>query len=95
MFHRSPSKDHDNLSNFCSKVYLLLTNINKNQLPYSILIGDSNLKFSKRCSSDKTNVLVLETNTITKSGDCSQVINKPTHFINRTSSCIGLFHSSK
>ena len=76
------------------KIYLLLTNVNKNQPAYSILIGDSNVKFSKRCSSDKTNVLGLETNTITKLGCCSQVINKPTHFINRTSSCIGLFHSS-
>ena len=72
----------------------MLTNINNNQAACSILIGDFNAKCSKWCSSDKNNIAGLEIENITTTADYSQLINKPTHFINGTSSCIDLIFSS-
>ena len=93
-FYRSPSQSHDELENFCSELNLLLTNINNNQPTCSILIGDFNAKCSKWCSSDKNNIAGLEIDNITTTAGYSQLINKPTHFINGTSSCIDLIFSS-
>ena len=93
-FYRSPNQSHDELENFCSELNLLLTNINNNQPAWSILIGDFNAKCSKWCSSDRNNVAGLEIDNITTTTGYSQLINKPTHFINGTSSCIDLILSS-
>ena len=62
----------------------------------SIILGDFNAKCLKWCSSDKTNRAGLEfvNNIITIVG-YSQVIIKPTHFVNDTSSCIDLQTLSK
>ena len=92
-FYRSPSQSHDELENFCSELNLLLTNIN-NKPACSIRIGDFNAKCSKWCSSDKNNIAGLEIVNITTTAGYSQLINKPTHFINGTSSCIDLIFSS-
>ena len=64
-FYRSPSQSHDELENFCSKLNLLLTNINNNRPACSILMGDFNAKCSKWCSSDKNNIASLEIDNIT------------------------------
>ena len=93
-FYRSTSQSHDKLENFRSELNLLLTNINNNQPACSILIGDFNTKCSKWCSSDKNNIVGLEIDSITTTVGYSQLINKPTHFINGTSSCIDLIFSS-
>ena len=92
-FYRSPSQSHDELENFCSELNLLLTNIN-NKPACSIRIGDFNAKCSKWCSSDKNNIAGLEIVNITTTAGYSQLINKPIHFINGTSSCIDLIFSS-
>ena len=89
-----PSQSHDEFENSCSELNLLLTNINNNQPACSILIGDFNAKCSKWCSSDKNNIAGLEMDNITTTAGYSQLINKPTHFINGTSSCIDLIFSS-
>ena len=83
--YRSPSQSHDELENFCSELNVLLTNINNNQPASSILVGDFNAKCSKWCSSDKNNIAGLEIDNITTTAGYSQLINKPTHFINGTS----------
>ena len=60
----------------------------------SILIGDFNAKSSKLCSSDKDNKAGCELDNITTSAGYSQMIDKPTHFINESSSYIDLIFSS-
>ena len=77
-----------------SELNLLLTNINNNQPACSILMGDFNAKYSKWCSSDENDIAGLEIDNITTTAGYSQLINKPTHFINGTSSCIDLIFSS-
>ena len=93
-FHRSRSQSHDELKNFFSELNLLLTNINNNQPAYSVLIGDFNAKCSKWCNSDKNNIAGLEVDDITTTAGFSQLINKPTHVIDGTFSCIDLIFSS-
>ena len=93
-FYRSPSQNHDEFENFCSELNLLLFNIKNNQPVCSILIGDFNAMCSKWCGSNKNNVAVLEIDNITTKPGYGQLINKPTHFINGTSSCIDLIFSS-
>ena len=81
-FYRSPSQSHDEFENFCSELNLLLTNINNNQPACSVLLGDFNAKCSKWCSSDKNNIAGLEIDNTTTTAGYSQLIKKPTHFIN-------------
>ena len=88
-FYRSPSQSHDELENFSSELNLLLKNINNNQPAFSILIGE----FNAKCSSDKNNIAGLEIDITTTAG-YNQLISKPTHFTNGTSSCIDLIFSS-
>ena len=92
--YRSPSQSHDEFEKFYSELNPLLTNIDNNQPSCSILIGDFNGKCSKWCSSDKNNVAGLEIDNITTTAGYSQLVNKPTHFINGTSFCIDLIFSS-
>ena len=93
-FYRSPSQSHDEFENFYLELNLLLTNINNNLPACSIVIGDFNAECSKWSSSDKNNIAVLEIDNITTTAGYSQLINKPTHFINGTSSCIDLIFCS-
>ena len=89
-FYRSPSQDHDELHNCCPELNLRLTNINNNQAAFSILKFDFNEKCSKWCRSDKNNIAGLKIDNTTTMSGYGQLINKPTHFINGTSSCIDL-----
>ena len=88
--YRSPNRNHEELENFVSNLDLLLSNINDNHPTCSILIGDFNAKSLKRCNSDKSNRAGIELDNITNSAGYSQLINKSTHFVNKTSSCIDL-----
>ena len=92
--YRSPNLNHEELENFSSNFHLLLSNINDNHTTCSILIGDFNAKSSRCCNSDKSIRASEELDSITKSAVYSQLINQPTHFVNKTSSCINLIFSS-
>ena len=88
------TENHEELENFSSNLDLLLSKINDNHPTCPILIGDFNAKSSKWCNSDKNNRAVMEFDNISTSAGYSQLINKPTHFVNKTSSCIDLIFSS-
>ena len=81
------SQSHDELERFCANFDLLLSNINNLYLNCSIVLGDFNTKCSKSCASDKNNTAGIKLNNIT-------TIDKSTHFINESSSCIDLIFSS-
>ena len=91
---RSPSQSHDGLERFCTTFDLLLSNINSLQPTCSIVLGDFNVKCSKWCASNKDNIAGVELDNITATSRYNQMINKPTHFINESSSCIDLILSS-
>ena len=92
--YRSPNQNHEELENFSPNLDLVLSNINDNHPTCSILIGYFNAKSSKWCNSDKSNRAGIELDNITTSAGYSQLINEPTHIINKTSSYIDLIFSS-
>ena len=75
-------------------MHLLLSNSNDNHPTCSIFVEDVNAKSSKWSNSDKNNRASIELDNITVSAGYSQLINEPTHFVNKTSSCIDLIFSS-
>ena len=60
----------------------------------SIITGDFNGKFSKWYSFDTSDNIGKELDTITSTVGYSQIIDKPTHFTNNSSSCIDLIFTS-
>ena len=92
--YRSPNQNHEELESFSSNLDLLISNINNNHPTCSILIGDFNVRSSKWCNSDQINRASRELDNITTSAGYSQLIYEPTHFINKTSSCVDLIFSS-
>ena len=91
---RSPSQSHEELESFCSSLDSRLFYINNQHPACSIVIGDFNGKCSKWCTSDKDNTAGLELDSIITTAGYSQMINKPTHFINESSPCINVIFSS-
>ena len=49
------------------------------------------MQSSKLCKRDKSNRADIELDNITTSAGYSQLINEPTHFVNKTSSCFDFF----
>ena len=87
-------QNHDELEHFCTNFDLLLSNINNLYSTCSIVLGDFNAKCSKWCASDKSNTTGIELDNITMTSGYNQMIDKPTHYINESSSCIDLIFSS-
>ena len=92
--YRSPSQNHDELERFFINFDLLLSSINNLHPNCSIVLDDFNAKYSKWCASDKNNTAGIELDSITMTSGYNQMIGKPTHFINESSSCIDLIFSS-
>ena len=62
-----------------------------NKLPiFSVITGDLNARCSKWCNKDITNLFDREIDTLTSSAGYKQIINKPTHIVNNSSSCTDL-----
>ena len=88
--YRSPSQNHDKLEDFCTKFDLLMSNIN-NEFPLcSIITGDFNVRCSRWWKNDITNSAGQEIDSLTSSVGYKQIIDKPTHVINNSMSCIDL-----
>ena len=86
----SPSQNQDEFKNFCTSFYILLSNIN-DELPLcSIVTGDFNARCSSWWKNDITNLEGQELDSLTLSAGYNQIIDKPTHVINTSMSCIDL-----
>ena len=92
--NRSPSQNDDELETFCSDQTFLIDNINKFQPSCSVLLGDFNTKHSKWCSAEKNNKAGIALENITATSGYNQIINKPTHLRNVSSSSIHLSFAS-
>ena len=91
--YRSPSQNNAKFETFCSDLTFHLNNIDKFQPSSSILLGDFYAKHSKWCSTDKNNKARIVLENITSTAGYNQIINRPTHFTNASSSCIDLTFS--
>ena len=78
----SPSQNHDEFEDFCTKFYLLISSLN-NELPlYSIITGDFNARCSRWWKNGITNSAGQEIDFLTSSAGYRKIIDKPTHVIN-------------
>ena len=88
--YRSPSQTQQERQNLCTNLDTLMDYIN-NGLPICLVITQYlNDRCSKCCNKDITNSVGREIDTLTSSAGYKQIINKPTHIVNNSSSCIDL-----
>ena len=88
--YRSPSQSQDQFENFCTTFDILLSQIN-DELPIcSIVTGDFNARYSRWWRNDVTNFAGKEIDFLILSAGYAQVIDKSTHVINKSKSCIDL-----
>ena len=88
--YRSTSQNQHGFENFCTNLDTLIDHIN-NELPTcSVLTGDFNARCSKWCNNDITNANGRALDTLASSLGYKQIINKPTHTVNNSFSCIDL-----
>ena len=88
--YRSPSRNQDELKNFCTDFDIALNKMN-DELPLcSIVTGDFNARCSRWWKNDITNLQGQELDSLTLSAGYNQIIDKPTHVINTYISCIDL-----
>ena len=86
----SPSQNHDEFEDFCTKLDLLMSSIN-DELPLcSVITGDFNARCSRWWKNDINNPAGQEIESLRSSAGYKQIIDKPTHVINNSMSCIDL-----
>ena len=85
-----PSQSQDGFENFCANFDIFLSQIN-DELPIcSIVTGDFNARCSRWWRNDIRNFAEKEIDFLTSSAGDTQIIDKPTHIINNSKSCIDL-----
>ena len=77
--YHSPTQNHDDFQNFCSKFDTLLDNINDEFPICSFVTGDFNARNSRWWKNDITNSAGLELDSLASSAGYTQIIDKPTH----------------
>ena len=92
--YRSPSQTQDEFEEFYNDLNLLLCNVNDVNATLSVITGDFNAKLSSWWSLDKNNAEGREINCLKSACVYSQLINKPTHVRNESSSCIDLIFAA-
>ena len=88
--YRFPSQIHDEFYDLRTKFDLLLSNVNHEFLLCSIATGDFNACCSIWSQNDITNSTGQEIDSSTSSTGYKQIIDKPTHVVNDSMSCIDL-----
>ena len=86
----SPGQNRDEFQNFYANFHTPLNNINDKFPICSFVTGDFNAPNSRWWKNDIINSVVLELDSLTLSAWYTQIIDKPTHGLNRSMSCIDL-----
>ena len=77
--YRSPSQNKDQYDEFCSRLYMLMSNINDKKALAFTIIGHFNARSKKWCSQDITNSQGSIADTLTSTSTYYQLINLPTY----------------
>ena len=88
--YRSPSQNHEEFQNFCAKFDTFLKNMNDEFPICSVVTGDFNSRSSGWWKNHITNSAGLELHSLTSSAGYTQIMDKPTHAVNSSMSCIDL-----
>ena len=89
-FNLHISFPNEELENFCANFDLLLSNINEEIPVHSIITGDFNAPSSNCWKNDITNSVGQELDSLISSTGYSQIVDKATHIVNNSMSCIDL-----
>ena len=92
--YRSSSQNCDQFSDFYKDFSILLSNINDHRPSCSVIVGHFNAKCSKWYRLDKKDAVSETLQTYTTTSGYSKLIDKPTHCVNGSSSCIDLIFTS-
>ena len=88
--YRSPRQNQDEFKNSSTNFDILLNNVN-DELPLcSIVTDDFNARYSRWRKNDTANLQGYELDSLTLLAGYNQIIDKPTHVINTSMSCIDL-----
>ena len=79
--YRSPSQNKDQYDEFCSRFYMLMSNINDEKALAFTIIGHFNARSKKWWSQDITNSQGSITDTLTSTSAYYQLINLPTYIL--------------
>ena len=88
--YRSPSQSQEEFEIFSTKFDILLRQINDEFPLCSIVTGDFNARCTNWRKDDITNSTGREIASLTSSAGYTQIIDKPTHVISNSVSCIDL-----
>ena len=92
--YRFPSQNREQIQSFCNSLDFLMNKISSLNATVLIITGDFNGKCSKWYSFVTSDNIGKELDTITSTAGYSQIIDKPTHFTNKSSSSIDLIFTS-
>ena len=88
VLYRSPSQSQDVFERFCDNFERILDNLAQNNPFLLVAIGHFNAKSTNWCANDQTSFDGNKIEHITSQFGFSQIINKPTHILDSSSSCI-------
>ena len=92
--YRSPSQTNGEFESFLKNFELTLDKIHEDN-PFMIsVLGDFNAKSNNWCKNDITSHEGSMIDAVTSNYGLQQLIQKPTHILNSSSSCIGLIFTS-
>ena len=93
--NRSPSQTQDKFEKYCLNFHLTLSNVNDASPFCSIVIRDFNARCRNWWAGDVKTNAGKELDSLTSTAGHTQLIDKPTHFFSRGSSCIDLIFCNK
>ena len=94
LLYRSPSQDFDEFTLFKRKWEETIININNCSPTMSVCIGDFNARNSNWWPEDTTNSQGIDLEELSSQYGLHQIIDKPTHILSDSASCIDLIFTS-
>ena len=93
--YRSPNQSQDDFESFVNNFELIIDAITANNPFLTIVLGDFNITSNLWFKGDKTSYEASKIDAITSRFGLKQLINKPTHLVADSPSCIDLIFTSQ
>ena len=93
--YRSPSQTSDDFEKFTDNFELTLDTLAESNSDLVVVLGDLNIKSKNWYINDKTTTEGAKIKFVTSQFGLHQIINEPTHVLEKSSSCIDLIFTSQ
>ena len=94
-FYTSPSQSEDDFETFLENLELNFDHMAERNPLMMVVLGDFNAKSKSWYTNDSTDFQSLKIDFLTSSFGFHQIINKPTHILNNSSSCTDLIFTTQ